>query len=88
VLWVIFAWVVAVALAGLLGATAGLGVWRSAKLLTASFGKLGERAAAAADTLASVTDGMTAGPSEPAGRPAGRRGPGHRTVRGPNRWTR
>jgi hypothetical protein len=40
VLWVVWAWVLAVALVVLVALTAGLGVWRSVKTLTSALGEL------------------------------------------------
>lgn len=80
--WVIFAWVVAVGLAVILVLTAGLGVWRSVKTLTTALGEVGAHAAAAADELASVS--ASVGPSTPAGHADTAR-PGTRATRGPGR---
>ncbi|HVU74266.1 MAG TPA: hypothetical protein VHE83_14975 [Mycobacteriales bacterium] len=60
-LWVLFAWVVAVGLVVILVLTAGLGVWRSVKTLTGALGQLGEHAAAAAEELSAVTSAVGPG---------------------------
>ena len=78
-IWVIFAWVVAVVLAVVVVLTAGLGVWRSVKVLTEALGDVGEHAAAAADQLSAVSSAVGPGeqddnhpsrrePSRPSGR--------------------
>ena len=60
-IWVVFAWVVGVGLVVILALTAGLGVWRSVKNLTAALGAVAEHAALAADQLSAVTSSVGAG---------------------------